>query len=397
MSTYQVATVAQADTFAHLQTAVQPFGAAFTTFGWTAVGGSTGATSANVHGEVVASGTGASYAWTNTGSVLALPTVVLTAQGNYRFNGTWVSGNSYAGSNVASNVTQIDLVTFATAGNTPVTYQKITGASSGTTNPPNDTTNWQPLLYEIWKSTGTNSTSLPIYIKLTYMPSNTTAANAHPKMFIQVGTSVDANGNLTGSAAVLASATPTTVVPVVPAASASSATAFDMDFSGDADNIRWIVWRGSTAASSDVQVFVCDRSKTATGTDSDAFAYLGVSFNNAGTPLTLSSILLNATLGSPINQCVAGWTGVVATAGVSTAMSTFGTVPTFPIFPIVGYIANPLLGAVGMNHADVVDGQVYPVWMYGSSHNYLVQNIASAGGNCLYNNNNSIVPAIRWE
>lgn len=396
MATYQAQTIAVVDTLAHFQAANQWLGGGFTTCGWTAVGGSTGATSANSHGEVVASGTGATYAWTNTGSVLTTPTTVLAAQPNYVFQGTWVSGGTYVGSNTA-NAARVDLVTFATAGNTPVTYQKITASSSGATNPPNDTTNWQPCIFEIWKSNGAMTTTNPIYVRIVYTVGSVVAGNFNPRINVSIGSGVDSSGNITGAVSVTTSA-PTTINTIGQAAVATVVGQFDCNVSGDADNIRWVGWRGSNqGAPSNMYVMIIDRSKTATGTDSDAFTFVGFCGGQLGAAHAFSQYLLKASLGTPVLQSTAGWMGVITTAGLTSTINVFGTNPALPIFPLVGYVANPLLGAVGFNSTDVSDGGVYPVWLYGSSHNFMAINSQTAAGSTINNVATGVIPAIRWE
>jgi hypothetical protein len=106
---------------------------------------------------------------------------------------------------------------------------------------------------------------------------------------------------------------------------------------------------------------------------------------------------LKPALGTPVINSVAGASGIVSTAGATTTMNVFGTAPVMPIFPLVGYVANPLLGLVGFNSADVTDGGVFPVWMYGSTHNYMAINNQTAAGSTLNNVATGVVPGIRWE
>jgi hypothetical protein len=99
MATYQAWAAPISHTLAHFQAWAQFFGGGFTTLGWVAQTG---------HGEVVATGTGASYAFTtpvlpNTGT-----SVVCAAA--YTFKGAWVSGNTYVGGNSAGT-SVCDLVT----------------------------------------------------------------------------------------------------------------------------------------------------------------------------------------------------------------------------------------------------------------------------------------------
>jgi hypothetical protein len=377
MATYQTNVAPISDTLAHFQAWGQFFGAGFTTIGWQAQTG---------HGEVAATGTGASYAWTT----VSLPTTALTPQTNYNFRGAWVSGTTYTGSNTA-NAANVDVVTSG-----GVTYAHITATSSLTTAPGSDTTNWQPLIFEIWKSNGTQSASFPIYVKIVYTVAST--AGTAVRYMLSIGTGVDTNGNLTG-AMTLAAAAPVTVAPIDNATTTSS-TVGEMDFSGDADNARWITWRGGPAAGWQ-SIFVIDRSKTSSGTDSNAYAFVGSIYAIGGTTRSSSAVLMGPSLGgilsSTSNSSPGGWPGAIYTAGLTSTVN-FGGVPPFPIFPIVGFLANPLLGCVGFTKGDVTDGTQLPVWIYSTTHNYLV--MSNNAANALFTVNaqaNGVCPAILWE
>lgn len=49
-----------------------------------------------------------------------------------------------------------------------------------------------------------------------------------------------------------------------------------------------------------------------------------------------------------------------------------GNVAVFPVFPIVGYVANPCLQGVAMLQADVVNGSLVNTVLYGAEHTYLM-------------------------
>ncbi len=379
MSTYQAFVAPISDTFARYAAWANFFGGGFTTCGWQAQTG---------HGEVVASGTGATYAWTN---VAAAPTTALNLQQTYRFNGAFVPSNTYTGGNTINGSTITDIVTYSGQ-----TYVHITASSSAATVPSSDTTNWQPYVFEIWKSNGSQSSSNPIYVKIVYTVAST--GNTGPAMQWSIGTGVDANGQITGNL-LLGSAAPQYGAPVAEA-SAGSLTVFECDFAGDADNFRFIFQRGNTVATGWTWSLVVDRAKTASGGDSDAYTYIAAIWPYTFSSRTFSCVLLKSTLGVPINPVsyAAGWSGFVSNANQTTTMLQFGTTPVFPVFPTVGYLANPCLGVVLFNAFDVTDGAVMPVWIYGASHPYLVNKNGS--GTAAQTPTDFIgaqVMAIRWE
>jgi hypothetical protein len=374
MATYQTFAPPISDTLAHFKAWAQFFGAGFTTIGWTAQTG---------HGEVVATGTGATYAWTSA----SLPTTALLAPQAYTFKGAFVGGTTYVGGNTANLATEVDVVTDG-----GVTYQHITASSALATAPGADTTNWQPLIFEIWKSNGSNSASLPIYVKLIYTV-QTTAGTA-VRYRIGIGTGVDVNGNLINPLPL------TQTNPVwdflVDAATGTSTTSAEMDFAGDADNFRYVTFRGAASPAALVNCVVVDRSKTSAGLDTNAFAFVGLLLDNSNSGITYSFIIANSNLTNvPLSVTRSGWAGVVFGGNCTTSMAAFGGVPTFPVFPLPGYLANPCLGVIGLHKLDgLVDGTQIPVWMYGQSHNYLV---ATSVATAMDNQTNGIYPAILWE
>lgn len=348
---FQTSAAYSSATQAQYQTWGQTFGQALSSFGWVKQTG---------HGEVVDNGlVGSAYAWSNSPNVGTLASAPQPVQA-YNFRGAWVSGNTYVGANAANSATPVDVVT-----NAGLTYAKITASSVSSTAPGSDPTNWQQLVFEIWKSNGPMSATFPIYLKL-YLTWNTVSFT--PTYWITVGTGVDVNGNITGVCNWTAAA-PFYIFGWMGNNGTQAAGFNDMDFSGDADNFRFCVFKTFSAPS----LFAMGRAKTSTGADSDAFVHLataGAPSFALGLSNVRSAILLKPSLGATILVDGSRWAGIVATSNAST--SNFGATPPYPIFPIVGYLANPLMGIMAFGRGDTGEGQVVPVWLYGASHNYLV-------------------------
>ena len=383
MATYQAFSAPISDTLAHFQAWAQFFGGGFTTIGWVAQTG---------HGELPATGSGASYAFTSP----VLPVAALNPMAIYTYRGAWVSGTAYSnGSNTQGGTA--DLVTDNSVGGNGITYQKITTnvATNLTTAPHSNATDWLPIQFEIWKSNGSNTSSLPIYVRLTYTTAG--AANNTYRFFLSIGTGIDSNGNITGAVPMTGTA-PTTTLMNDNSTTTSSVVA-EMDMAGDADNFRFILWRGHSTALF-IQTCVIDRAKNSNGADTDAYFYAGTILLQGGGTLNRSCIIPNPAIGNgALNSTSgAGWAGVIWCAGNTNSMVVFGTTPPLPIFPLIGYLANPLLGAVGFHKADVVDGNVIPVWAYGATHLYLV-NAGSGAALSQIDNQSSggVIPAILWE
>ena len=457
MATYQVWAAPINDTLAHFQAWAQFFGGGFTTLGWVAQSG---------HGEVVATGTGSGYAWTNP---VVPPQVGMVGPSLYTFKGAWSSGGVFTGSNSAGTTNEVDLVTnsgityqciaptqhatitsvsnvsgttyayngtafdfsigdtvvisntgannlsagnlgtFVVTGKTSTTAFTVTNASgvvetkNGTategTAPASDSVHWVPLQFEIWKSNGAISSTLPIYIRLTYACQG--AGAGYLRMLMAIGTGIDSNGNITNP--ITLGGTPTNVATFDPGASSTSILG-EMDMAGDADNVRFAFWRGptSTANIAFMNIVVVDRSKLSTGADTDAFVYVGTILPASGTQAPRSSILLNPALGGgPVAYSPTNWAGVVSSGGATSSLAMFGSTPVFPIFPVIGYLANPLLGAVGVHHDDAAgaDGSMLPVYMYGATHNFMIlsQLTAAAAFIDVGVANHGMNVAILWE
>lgn len=353
----------------------QAFGQAMLNFGWSAQSG---------HGEVVASAVSSVWTWTNTPST---PTAGTTGPRSVlNFRGAWSSGNGYAANDTVTNggLTWIALTTVASGGSAP---------SSGAS--------WQPYNFEVFLSTGPMSSALPIYVKFVYTNTNASL----PALYVSVGTGVDSSGNLTGAVNLMTSA-PLNVGQWNTGGSLNTSSIFEMDFSGDADNFRMCPWRNLIAqgvgsvSNAGPSVLVIDRAKTATGLDADGYVYVGwLGMSGASLAVAISAIILKGSIGSIVAQTTSpSWSGTLVTPS-GASLSNWGSSPPMPIMPLVGYTANPLLGAITVQAQDSQNGSVIPVWLYGAPHYFLVCGSDTTLINYRQVNgiSNSVVPAIRWE
>lgn len=443
MATYQAFSAPICDTLAHFQAWAQFFGGGFSTIGWLNLNGSgtvntsgtavtwvsgttfqsewaggaivingnnftiltvnsstsitltatagtnTGVSYTAGFGILPATGSGSTYTFTNP----VLPANALAAQQAMNYVGAWVSGTTYPlGSNAANNA--VTLVTDNSSGGNGITYQKITVnvSTNLTTAPHSNSTDWLPCQFEVWKSQGSNTSTFPIYVRIVYTTAGTNAFRIH----LSIGNKIDSSGNLINGIPLTATA-PITVAQV-DNSTTTSMTVREMDFAGDTDNFRFVLWRGD--ASLFVSTVVVDRARNASGTATDAYFYAGTIFPISGGIILRSSILPNSTIGNGAVAVAAGigWQGVILMGGLATSYTLFGQNPPIPIFPMIGYVANPLLGAVGFHRSDVTDGSIMPVWMYGASHNYLVNSSANSALQAIDNiSSTGTSPAILWE
>jgi hypothetical protein len=169
-----------------------------------------------------------------------------------------------------------------------------------------------------------------------------------------------------------------------------------MNFSGDTDTFRMGLWASNTTNNMNGYL-VADRAVTASGTYSDDFFYIAHTLaNTSGVSGARSAARLNSALGSlEVSLSTLGFAGVVSSCGTAST-TNFGAVTPYSIFPIIGFLANPLLGVMAYQRTDVASGGIFPVWLYGASHNYLVYLALStaASPNTI---TSSQYPAMRWE
>jgi hypothetical protein len=145
---------------------------------------------------------------------------------------------------------------------------------------------------------------------------------------------------------------------------------------------------------------VIDRAKNSQGADTDAYVYVGSTLLQQGATQLRSCIIPNSAIGAaPLSvNSATGWLGLVWACNTSSSLTLFGSTPPLPIFPMLGFLANPLLGCVGFHAIEVSDGQIIPVWAYGATHSYLVNKTATVALQTLDNQGtNGVIPAILWE
>jgi hypothetical protein len=371
MATMTIAATYDSSTVPHYVGWGQMFGQALTQFGWVPQTG---------HGELVDNGlTGASYAWSN---VVAGPGATsLASVINYTFKGAFVGGTTYVGGNLATT-NNVDVVT-----SSGLTYVHITASSSLATAPAADTTNWMPFNFSIFKSNGPLSSTAPIYLKIAFIQ-NPSVANT-PCLLLGIGKGVDSDGNLTQPMQ-LSNSTPVGWVRSSNTLSLSGST-FNCNFSGDADNIRWILWQNLGSSQTTPNLMSIDRAYTSAGTQSDAY---WTAYYIYGSSSCQSALQFKNSLGGGNFFDGSRWSGSLAFSSAS--ISNMGAICATPVTPLIGYQAAPTLGVMQFGINDVTDGSIQPVWMYGATHLYLVfRNVGN--GFAPSGINATGVPAILWE
>lgn len=244
---------------------------------------------------------------------------------------------------------------------------------------------WAPYYYEIWKTNDALSATCPIYLRLVYFTQNSalngTGTQSMPRLLFSVGTRV-VNGFLAGNT--LNGANSAIELTIAPGSSAGGSSTFENDFSGDAGSFSMHMWRNRSSAT---WTFVIDRGKNSGGTSIDTY-FTVLSVYNSGS--RIQQQLFKQAAGTRCPDAVDNYWETIN--GGATSYAQNGLVPAFPIFPIIGYLGNPLLQAVTIPTGDsTADGEQISVSVYGAAHTYMVSqhNTVVEPGN--------LNPAILWE
>jgi hypothetical protein len=243
---------------------------------------------------------------------------------------------------------------------------------------------WAPYYYEIWRTNGPLNATSPIYLRLVYYTQNSalngTGTSSTPHVLVSVSTSISngfPNGNVFNGAA------SSVELSIAPGGSAGGSGTYECDFSGDADTFSMHMWRDKPSGT---WTLVIDRGKNSAGASVDTFFSVLTTWSSTGKMQTLFKQSAGTRCPSTVDNT---WSTISATQN---SYAQNGLVPAFPIFPQVGYIANPLLQAVTLASTDVsADGEQFTVAVYGTSHTYM------ASKSNTINPSGTLCPAILWE
>lgn len=225
-----------------------------------------------------------------------------------------------------------------------------------TSSPVNGNGHWASYNYEIWVSTGPNSTTNPIYLKFVYGIQQTGAVNNHD-IVIAVGQG-QTNGTITGNVY--------TSNLTSNAGINTGGTLYECDFCGNTDRVSFIMWRTHTGVSSRCTLVCLDRAHDQNGGDLDTYVNVLTAASNSLNYQTL----FKAGVGSLFPPtATAGWPCINDNL---TSSIVNGLAPPYLVFPMVGYMANPCLGAIAMHTGDFTEGSLVNVAMYGTTHTFLM-------------------------
>lgn len=215
-------------------------------------------------------------------------------------------------------------------------------------------------VYEMWKP-GDALTSF--VLKIEY---GTQSTSGRPAMRLSIGAGSDGTGNLTGFIG-----GPFTIPTGVPVTSA--VTQWDCYLSGDSGRVGIAMWVNDTANTGPV-FFGVARSKNSSGANTSVHVSLLVCGTDGAAAPGMQTIVF-ATGATPAIPNTSS-TGDLPCIATGLAANLFNAqVPYSPIFPVIGFIDNPLIefGAAATN--DVTDQATFVIpaasMPYGVSHTFI--------------------------
>ena len=221
-------------------------------------------------------------------------------------------------------------------------------------------------VYEIWQSADALSSTLPMFLRLQYgwCPIYSPAAVA---LQIFVGTGSDGAGNLIGNSGSLYNTYGITVT------SGGASNTYECDFSGSTNRFQMTMFRGWTYPA----FFSIERAHDMNGNDlGTSFTYItqGLLYG-PNTVVSQQQTYYPAAGGwLPVET---NWVSVQSSASKSPLVNA----PIItPVWPLIGKLDNPLLGAMVIKNGDFIDGMIFQATMYNTAHIYMaVPSVYSSG------------------
>lgn len=237
--------------------------------------------------------------------------------------------------------------------------------------------------YEIWRFNDALQASSPIYFKIQYGSNTGSAAN--PCLKLVVGQSSDGAGTVTGTLS---------TENTFGSGGASSTTAYSCFFSSDGGRINVALFSGG--GNSVPFGFYIERVKddnglpTVSGVNIVCFGVTGTS-----TQAVFQQYLPLSGAAYPASPM----TGLMCAMPSSGQASYGGNVGLFPIYPNLGYAANPDLGALVYFIGDIASpGTLLNVTIYGATHVFVtLGNVTGAALASLNGNTTAHSLAFRYE
>lgn len=355
----------------------------------------------NNFGWVLDTGVNGTVNWATTIAPNVQGASPVANNGGYSSQGAWSNAHGAYTANV-HYVTYTDPNTGSAA-----TYLCSTGYTPTTASapPPYDTTHWVVWNFEVWKS---NNALTTIFMKFEYIWQGATGWS--PQVRVYVATGRDTSGNM-GTAANQQNSTFS--MPVNNGASAEPGYGTNNYFSGDAGNRFTMILWAETYNDLGASFMTVERGLSSTGTYQSSPTYWSVHFFGYSNS-SLSSTTLQTSPGVFVkNSDTNIWT---LTCDLSMSGSAFPNlttepnaagvgnmvIPLFPIWPIPGWVGNPITSAMTFKvggtsetqGGDTPNAAFVSTVMYGQTRTYYCSHHVNFTGIALGADNGI---AIRWD
>jgi hypothetical protein len=334
---------------------------------------------ANFSVGYAAGSTGASTWAANALAGMSVITAGFT--GNTNANGTFtVLGSSYdASTNAYVAMAYVSAPSTGSGYSATLTMNTAPASDLATYQSSTPTTgHWLPYNYEVWESQDSLSSVSPIYIRLLYLAGNTAAAG-DPTIYVQIGTASSGYGYLTANLFLSSPNLSNNGIELALVSDHSTGgganSTYECDFSQYQGSFGMILWRNATNGSA--CALIIDRAKDNYGNDLSTYEMVlaASSVSVAGGEAYAQAVYAP---GGGSNVPTPLWGDFYTTGWPTIATSTLpglalaGLAPTLPIFPVLGYVANPCLQAMAGLQGDWTNGQIINAVLYGAEHTFLV-------------------------
>lgn len=251
---------------------------------------------------------------------------------------------------------------------------------------------WAIYCFEVFVQTDTAASTNPTYLKLTYNPITASGPTWEANISIIIGTSVVNTGTATNYMQITGNIFNSGVAAYETRfgfASVPTGVFFECDVSSESGgSLNFLMWRTNTVAT----CVVIDRSRDSNGAMTDLYVFVGT-LGAASSSGTKSQVLMKQGTGAIVPPLIeTAWPTIVM--GTTSTVAFGGNVTASPLFPIVGWVGNPILAATAFKAADVVEGGILNVILYGTTHPYLI--FKTNVGSAVWGTGSGAV-GIRWE
>jgi hypothetical protein len=288
-----------------------------------------------------------------------------------------ITGMTHSANNGTFVITSFTGTTFTVVNASAVAESGSTGVVTKITSLPSSS---YVANYEIWQATDSYASTTPIYIKMSYGYSSSAVA-----IDINTGTSTNGTGTMTGNSSggqITTSATNQ---------NNNGGTLIPCYASGNAGEIRFMMWQGATNY---CNVFGVERSKDTSGNNTTSYFSLLVGFSPTNNNTWFQQTYYNG-LATPREFA---WLCFVTTSISPTTGNFNGSTAACPVFPLIGYLGNPMLGFAAACAYDVAEGAQLTISIYGSNHNYIASKVGYlANTGSLYQREESGACLMRYE